>query len=150
MNTDMRDKLWESFPDLIFFDGPVNDTSIVGLAMIEDDGYHIVTVYDKEMVLRDLVNSSAAESIEEAELDAIEWFDFNIIGAYVGTFTPLFICEDLDEDCAAMRFSESYSDYFSLKDVNTLLECYDLINPTNKFLFVPLNDANNLAEFIKI
>ena len=48
-----------------------------------------------------------------------------------------------------MRFSESYSDYFSLKDVNTLLKCYDLINSTNKFLFVPLNDANNLAEFIK-
>ncbi len=43
-----------------------------------------VVAYDKEAILEILMRDMSEE-------EAIEYFDFNIIGAYVGDKTPVFV-----------------------------------------------------------
>ena len=48
-----------------------------------------VALYDKAKVLEILERDM--EDDDDPELAAIEWFEFNIIGAWVGDFTPAFV-----------------------------------------------------------
>lgn len=47
-----------------------------------------VALYDKAKVLEIL--ERGMEDDDDPELAAIEWFEYNIIGAWVGDFTPAF------------------------------------------------------------
>jgi hypothetical protein len=66
---------------LLFADG--FDECIIGLA--EGFGGHMAIAYDKSKMLAKLVSDGM--SYEEA----VEYFDFNIAGAYVGIHTPIYI-----------------------------------------------------------
>lgn len=59
------------------------DSCIAGIAM--RFGYPNVLAYDYEKVIRKLVKQGMTEE------EAVEWFEFNMIGAYVGEGTPIFI-----------------------------------------------------------
>ena len=59
------------------------DDCVVGYA--ERYGMDTVVAYDKTKVLEKLQKDGM--TIEEA----LEWFDFNMIGAWVGEHTPIFI-----------------------------------------------------------
>ena len=50
-------------------------------------------VYDKEKILEHLIaeQREAGANEDEAEINAVEHFDFNIAGAWVGEQTPLFV-----------------------------------------------------------
>jgi len=54
--------------------------------IIGEDYYGSKVVYDAEKVIKVLMTMD-----EMTEEEALEYFEFNIVGAYVGEETPLFI-----------------------------------------------------------
>ena len=77
---------WEEFDDTIFYDE--FDAAFVGFGWQFSVGP--VVVYDQERVMEILVANGDGES-EDPEMDALEHFNFNVIGAYVGERTPIFL-----------------------------------------------------------
>jgi hypothetical protein len=69
--------------EIILADG--FDDAFVGYA--ERCGMGPVAVYDREKCIEVLVKDLLFGSHEEAE----EYFDFNVVGSYVGERTPMFI-----------------------------------------------------------
>ena len=69
-------------PEMLFLEPAEFDSAIIGVA----DRFRMETVvaYDKEAILEILMRDMSEE-------DALEYFDFNIIGAYVGDKTPVFV-----------------------------------------------------------
>lgn len=72
-------ELWN--PDLLFLDG--YDNCIVGI--VERFGQPPIVCYNKTKILERLITDGCTP--EEAE----EYFEFNQLGASVGTSTPCFI-----------------------------------------------------------
>lgn len=102
-----REEIEESYEGIIFYDG--FDEAIVGLGtrfgMVEE-----VVVYDKNKIINIIMESFDDEDVElyddvtgldEDEIKfiiegtkysmALEHFDYNIIGGWVGDRTPMFI-----------------------------------------------------------
>jgi hypothetical protein len=81
----IRDDLTECYGDeLLFLDPGIQfDSCIVGVAT--RCGMNDCVVYQTDKVLNSLVQAGMTHD------DAQEHFDFNIIGAYVGPATPLFM-----------------------------------------------------------
>ena len=81
---DMRDQIEclysEEFPKMLFMDGL--DSAIIGVALV--NGNPLVT-YSTEKILDNLVDRGMG--FDEAR----EFMMFNILGAYMGEFTPLVI-----------------------------------------------------------
>lgn len=79
----IREELVEFYgdPDLLFADG--FDDCIVGVTNSFDTCQKVVYNIEK------MINSLMKEGMSEHE--ALEYFDFNIAGAYVGERTPLYI-----------------------------------------------------------
>jgi len=74
----------ENEVELVFFDPPEQfDHAILGL--IHGFGQAPTVVYDEEQVLA----AMQAGGMDQEE--ALEWFEFNTIGAYVGEATPRFL-----------------------------------------------------------
>jgi len=88
MYTDNRDENYllgwvgDSNPDALLADG--FNEAIIG--MCERFGMFPVVAYDKDKCINILVQRDNM-SYEEA----IEYFDFNVIGAYMGEGTPVFV-----------------------------------------------------------
>ena len=74
----MKDKLVKLDPDLLFADG--YDDCIMGLTFRDEKP---VVLYSADRVIEKL-------SKDMTEEEALEFFDFNIAGAYVGERTPMF------------------------------------------------------------
>jgi len=78
------------FPELITYDN-FND-AIIGVGTINQQ---LRVVYDEPLVIEMLQDQLGLEY-----LDAVEYFEFNISGMYVGANTPLFFTpvEELDHE----------------------------------------------------
>ena len=81
MNTDKIEKLLELCPDAMIMDG--FDDCIVGV--VEKFGKPDITCYSKEKIVQKLMKSDMDRE------EALEFFYFNQIGAYLGKNTPCFI-----------------------------------------------------------
>jgi hypothetical protein len=79
--------LAEIYPELITYDG--FDDAIIGVATVN---LTMHVVYDEEKVLKIL-----QEQLGSTYDEAVEYFEFNIAGAYVGISTPSFYRELEDE-----------------------------------------------------
>ena len=77
---DLRDILAEDDPELLFADG--FDDAIIGITY--RFGQEPVVLYDRGLVLESMM----ADGMTYEE--AIEFFEFNIIGSWVGERTPAF------------------------------------------------------------
>jgi hypothetical protein len=80
--------------ELVLFDPPKHfDAAIVGV--IHGFGQEPAVVYDEELVLKAMAKDMGAAKDSVAAYqrldEAVEWFDFNTIGAYVGEATPRFL-----------------------------------------------------------
>ena len=69
------------------------DNAIIG--MCEQFGHDPVVVYDREKCI-EILMADFGQSIDEDEDDdlyttAVEYFDFNVAGSYVGENTPVFL-----------------------------------------------------------
>ena len=71
----------EQYPKLTIFDGL--DDAIIGVGTVNQQQ---AVVYDETLVIEIL-----KEDMKLNEHEAIEWFEFNISGAYVGPNTPIFM-----------------------------------------------------------
>jgi hypothetical protein len=76
----VRDWLAEIDPEMRLFDGL--DEAIIGC--MSAFGRPIVVLYDRERALACLM----AQGMDEEE--AIEYFEFNVAGAWIGDYTPAF------------------------------------------------------------
>jgi len=75
--------------DLLFLGDPGNyefDCAIIGLA--ERFGGTRAIAYDTDKVIEVLIRNGM--DFESAR----EWYEFNIIGSFLGDHTPIFICTD--------------------------------------------------------
>jgi hypothetical protein len=66
--------------ELLFADG--FDEAIIGVAYVRGSA---VAVYDEDLAIEIL--ASQGMSLDESR----EYFDFNVVGAYVGEQTPIFV-----------------------------------------------------------
>jgi hypothetical protein len=80
------EEIYELAPDALLCDG--FDEAIIGVA--ERKGMEPVVAYNKWKIIDILMNRDGM-SYEEA----VEFFDFNIIDAWVGEMTPIFIQTEL-------------------------------------------------------
>lgn len=76
----MKELLAKLDPDLLFADG--FDDCIIGMTI--NDKCLAVVLYSEERVIQKLAEQMPLEQ-------AIEYFDFNVKGAYVGDRTPVFL-----------------------------------------------------------
>lgn len=74
-------RLKEEYPDTIIMDG--YDDCIIGIC--ERFGQEPIIAYDKTKVLCKLVDEGMSYD------EAVEFFEFNQIGSYVGEATPCFV-----------------------------------------------------------
>jgi len=88
---DLED-IFEENPELLMMDEHTN--ALLGLVYSKGEA---ICVYDRDTILRNLTAEFANSGSEEPDLDAEEWIEFNIEGAYLGTQTPL-ICEPISLD----------------------------------------------------
>ena len=90
LDPEAREAFFESNPDLLLATG--HDDEIIGVSM-DFQGNVLFVVYDYEKFLKRFMGDGM--NYEEA----VEFFDFNTIGAWVGEKTPGFVTifEDLGE-----------------------------------------------------
>lgn len=69
-----------AYPDLLLIDG--HESALVGLAVV--DGVERL-VYDAGVVIENLVGQGMSRE------EAVEFYEFNIEGAYVGERTPVMV-----------------------------------------------------------
>jgi hypothetical protein len=90
------DEISEINPQALILDG--FDDAIIGIA--ERINLGPVVAYDKHKIISTLMNDmdvseeelEEGETIEDKKYElAMEYFDYNIIGAWMGEFTPIFI-----------------------------------------------------------
>ncbi len=65
------------------------EDAIIGIA--HRFGTEPIVAYDYDKVLELLTERFKEERSPDPHMDAVEWFDFNIIGTWVGDKTPIFI-----------------------------------------------------------
>ena len=69
----------EEYPDLLTLDG--FDEAILGVVERID---LLVVCYDKNKIIRILTR-------DMSEMQALEYYEFNILGAYMGESTPVYL-----------------------------------------------------------
>jgi hypothetical protein len=76
-------EIWDQ--DLLFMSEPEYDDAIIGV--MERAGGSPVIAYDTQIILSVLERSMSAE-------EAQEFFEYNILGAYMGDKTPIYITQN--------------------------------------------------------
>ena len=78
----MKEWIEEGYPEALKVDG--YDDCIVGVC--HRFGQKTIIIYDTKMILRKLINNDGM-TIDEA----LEYFEYNILGAWHGDSTPCFL-----------------------------------------------------------
>jgi hypothetical protein len=87
--------LKENSPEAILYDNC--DSALVGTARLKrNDQWVEVAIYSYESLVEHfknefLNNDEEPLSEDDAEVEAMEWVDYNIAGGYLGIYTPLII-----------------------------------------------------------
>ena len=82
---DKRKEISEEYPDVpfLFMDPKEFDEAIMGVS--ESFGSKLSVAYDYDKI----ININMSMGMDESE--AIEYYNFNQVGSYVGEYTPIFI-----------------------------------------------------------
>ena len=81
MSSEKQEWLAEVCPDILVMEE--FEEALVGICT--RFGQEPIAIYDREKIIELLVAQG------EDEESAIEWFEFNIIGGWVGPYTPAFL-----------------------------------------------------------
>lgn len=78
-------------PDALYIgDNDEHDSALIGSAYIQrDDTFVHVAMYEYEELI--LSFSKQFEDEEDPEQSAMEWVDYNVVGAYMGINTPYIV-----------------------------------------------------------
>lgn len=82
-----REKIESYNPEAVLWDGC--DDALIGMT---NNGVAVYSIGKLQEIFLNQFKESA-ESDDEALNDAIEWVEYNILGAYVGEHTPIHIME---------------------------------------------------------
>ena len=82
-NTPNADIIMDLYPEHEFMFADGFDSAIIGVA--ERCGSELLICYDRQKVIAGLVTQGMSEE------EAIEYYEFNIVGGYMGPKTPMFI-----------------------------------------------------------
>lgn len=88
----------ETIDGAITYDGC--DSALLGTAkVIREEQWVEVSMYSYERLVEHFKNEYLSDTEnpiteDEAEIDAIEWVDFNIAGGYLGINTPMIISSE--------------------------------------------------------
>jgi len=80
---DKRTEISDVDEDVLFLTEDFYDEALVGYA--QGCGRETVAVYDMQVCIQVLIEEGATEE------EAMEHFDYNVMGSYVGQRTPIFI-----------------------------------------------------------
>jgi hypothetical protein len=88
---EIRNYLDKVNPEALFIGtGEEHDSAIIGAVYIERDGKFVhVAMYEYEELI--LSFAKEFEDDEDPEQTAMEWVDFNVVGAYMGINTPYIV-----------------------------------------------------------
>jgi len=116
--SNIRDEIQDMYPDvsLLFMTEEEFDSAIIGVA--ERIGSEPAIAYDFDKVIE--ANMKMGMTQEEA----IEYFDYNQIGAYVGGQTPIFITRfnnDTNNDNTSVYNTNSYSATYAYDENGNLV-----------------------------
>lgn len=79
-----RDSISSEYPNIYFIDDVTLDEAIVGVA--ERINLNPVVVYDVDKILEIYMNIHGM-----SDIDALEMYNYNLLGAWIGEETPLFL-----------------------------------------------------------
>ena len=138
--TSLRQNLFEFFPDIVFYDQPVSDDTIAGVALIDDNGLTWVVAYDEYYLLSELEKSFS--DVDEAT----EWYEYNVVGGYIGHTTPIFInfCEN-----TARRFDNFYESVKTMADFERVEDAFNYVQSNDQgVVFVQLDQINYIENWL--
>jgi len=76
----------DAYPENLCY--PEFDNDIVGI--VDEVGQKPLVLYNKEKVIETIMKGFDGEEDDDPYTDAIEHFEFNVIGGYIGDTTPAF------------------------------------------------------------
>ena len=93
MSKEIRAYIDENCPDaLIIGTGEEHDSALIGTAkIIREDEWVEVAMYSYDELIKSFTEQFRGDDSEDPEQDALEWVDYNVIGAYVGIYTPFVV-----------------------------------------------------------
>ena len=150
MSIDSRE-LNSILPGLTYYNDPIQDRSIIGIALIYDEGPRWVLAYDFWSCVDDIDDSVektlyGLENEINSENAALEYFEYNVLNSYIGYDTPVFI--EVDENYIATRFNQTLKPKV-LKKFDSLYHAYEqVMNEHDLYIFVPLSDINLIKELV--
>jgi hypothetical protein len=88
---EIRNYLSKHNPDALFIgQGEEHDSALIGVAYIPRDNVLVhVAMYEYEELI--ISFAKQFEDEENPEESAMEWVDYNVMGAYVGKYTPFIV-----------------------------------------------------------
>jgi len=94
-SNDIYEYLREKSPTAILYDGC--DSALIGTARLyREEQWVEVAIYSYESLVEHfktefLSDKETPLSEDDAEVEAMEWVDYNVAGGYLGIYTPLII-----------------------------------------------------------
>ena len=75
-----REFIESFFPNTLLCDG--HDNAIIGIS--ESFGKPATVLYNKDIIIKNFMDSGMTEE------EAMEYFSYNVLGSYVGEYTPTY------------------------------------------------------------
>lgn len=94
--TELIKEYIETLDGAITYDGC--DSALIGTAKIyREEQFVEVAMYSYDLLVEHFKNEYLSDtenpiSEDDAEVDAMEWVDYNIAGGYLGIRTPMIVC----------------------------------------------------------
>lgn len=94
----LKDFLMEMTDEVVIADGL--SEAFVGLAQVGSES-KTVAVYDSVKIVRILMEQGMTQD------EAVEYYEFNILGAYVGEATPIYLIP-VDRECWTFKLPDDF------------------------------------------
>ena len=94
----LKDFLMEMTDEVVIADG-LSD-AFIGLAQVGKES-KTVAVYDSVKIIKILMDSGLTQD------EAVEYYEYNILGAYVGEATPIYLIP-VDKECWTFKLPEDF------------------------------------------
>ena len=90
---EIRTYLEEHNPEALYVGQETNhDSALIGIARIKREGEWVeVAMYSYDELIASFTEQFRADESDDPEQDAVDWVDFNVMGAYVGKHTPYIV-----------------------------------------------------------
>jgi hypothetical protein len=90
---EIRAYIVEHSPEPMFIgEDTEHDSALIGIARIKrEDEWVEVPMYSYDELISSFTEHFRGNESEDPEQDALEWVDYNVMGAYMGIYTPYIV-----------------------------------------------------------